>query len=59
MTRLAIDGLSSQDIARTLFISVHTVRDHLKAIYAKIGVSRHQDLVAALAGAARPARARH
>lgn len=50
VTRLTIDGWSSQDIARTLFISVHTVRDHLKAIYAKTGVKRRQDLAAALAG---------
>jgi DNA-binding CsgD family transcriptional regulator len=54
VARLVIDGLSSQDIARALFISVHTVRDHLKAIFAKTGVSRRQDLVATLAGATRP-----
>jgi DNA-binding CsgD family transcriptional regulator len=55
VARLVIDGLSSQDIARTLFISVHTVRDHLKAIYGKTGVSRRQDLIAALAGETRAA----
>lgn len=53
VARLVIDGLSSQDIAQALFISVHTVRDHVKAIFAKTGVSRRQDLVAALAGAVR------
>jgi DNA-binding CsgD family transcriptional regulator len=55
VARLVIDGLSSQDIAQALFISVHTARDHLKAIFAKTGVSSRQDLVAALAGGARPA----
>ena len=55
VARLVIDGLSSQDIARALFISVHTVRDHLKSIFGKTGVSRRQDLVTALAGGARPA----
>jgi DNA-binding CsgD family transcriptional regulator len=54
VARLVIDGLSSQDIARALFISAHTVRDHLKAIFGKTGVSRRQDLVAALAGDACP-----
>jgi DNA-binding CsgD family transcriptional regulator len=54
VARLVIDGLSSDDIARALFISAHTVRDHVKAIFAKIGITRRQDLVGALAGAPRP-----
>jgi DNA-binding CsgD family transcriptional regulator len=55
VARLVIDGLSGEDIAAALFISVHTVRDHIKAIYAKTGVNRRQNLVAALAGDAHPA----
>ncbi|MCL2394742.1 MAG: LuxR C-terminal-related transcriptional regulator [Acidimicrobiaceae bacterium] len=50
VARLVIDGLSTQDIAQALFISAHTVHDHVKAIFAKTGVTRRQDLVAALAG---------
>jgi len=50
VARLVIDGLSSDDIARTLFISVYTVRDHVKAILGKAGVSRRHDLIAVLAG---------
>jgi DNA-binding CsgD family transcriptional regulator len=50
VARLVIDGLSSEDIAAALFISVHTVRDHLKVIFGKVGVSRRQDLAAALTG---------
>jgi DNA-binding CsgD family transcriptional regulator len=50
VAHLVIDGLSSEDIAQALFISVHTVRDHVKAIFGKTGVSRRQDLVAALTG---------
>jgi len=50
VTRLVIDGLSSDDIAAALFISVHTVRDHLKVIFGKVGVSSRRDLAAALAG---------
>jgi DNA-binding CsgD family transcriptional regulator len=46
---LVIDGLSSEEIAQALFISQHTVRDHVKALFAKVGVSRRHDLAAALA----------
>ena len=48
--RLVIDGLSAEDIATAMFISVHTVRDHLKMIFGKMGVSRRQDMVATLTG---------
>jgi DNA-binding CsgD family transcriptional regulator len=47
-----IDGLSTDDIAAALFLSRRTVRDHLKAIFAKTGVTRRGDLIAALAGQA-------
>ena len=50
VARLVIDGLSTEDIAAALFISVHTVRDHLKMIFGKMGVSRRQDMAAALTG---------
>jgi DNA-binding CsgD family transcriptional regulator len=52
VARLVIDGLSTQDIAATLFISHHTVRDHLKAVFDKVGTHRRRDLAAALAGTA-------
>jgi DNA-binding CsgD family transcriptional regulator len=50
VARLVIDGLSTQDIATALFISAHTVRDHLKTMFGKTGVSRRQDLAAVLTG---------
>ena len=50
VARLVIDGLSTEDIATAMFISVHTVRDHLKMIFGKMGVSRRQDMVATLTG---------
>jgi DNA-binding CsgD family transcriptional regulator len=50
VARLVIDGLSTEDIATALFISVHTVRDHLKMIFGKMGISRRQDMAAALTG---------
>jgi DNA-binding CsgD family transcriptional regulator len=53
VARLALDGLSGEDIATTLFISNHTARDHLKAISGKLGVHRRRDLAAALVGRTR------
>ena len=43
-----IDGRPTEDMAAALFISEHTIRDHLKAIFGKVGVTRRQDLAAAL-----------
>jgi DNA-binding CsgD family transcriptional regulator len=40
--------LSNQEIAAELFLSPHTVRDHLKAIFAKVGVSTRGEFVAKL-----------
>jgi predicted transcriptional regulator len=36
------------EIADELFLSAHTVRDHVKAIFAKVGVSSRGELVARL-----------
>ena len=41
-------GLPTKEIAAELMISSHTVRDHLKAIYDKAGVSSRGELVAQL-----------
>ncbi len=41
-------GLTSKEIAAELFISAHTVRDHVKAIYEKAGVNSRGELVAGL-----------
>jgi DNA-binding CsgD family transcriptional regulator len=54
VARLVIDGLSTEDIATALFVSVHTVNSHLKMIFGKVGVSRRQELVAALTGGTPP-----
>jgi DNA-binding CsgD family transcriptional regulator len=50
VARLVIDGLSTEDIAAALFISVHTVRDHVRTMFGKVGVSRRQDMAATLTG---------
>lgn len=41
-------GLAPKEIATELAISVHTVRDHVKAIYEKAGVNSRAELVANL-----------
>jgi DNA-binding CsgD family transcriptional regulator len=41
-------GLSTREICAELRIREHTVQDHLKAVFQKIGVSSRRELVAAL-----------
>ena len=47
---LIIEGRPSDDIAAALFLSPHTVRDHTKAIFGKLGVHNRRHLTAALTG---------
>ncbi|HYN29995.1 MAG TPA: helix-turn-helix transcriptional regulator [Dermatophilaceae bacterium] len=43
-------GRSTQEVADRLFISPHTVHDHLKALFLKVGVRSRGELVARLQG---------
>jgi DNA-binding CsgD family transcriptional regulator len=54
--REVIAGHSTADIAARLFISANTVQDHLKSIFAKVGVRSRGELVARLRpdGSVRP-----
>jgi DNA-binding CsgD family transcriptional regulator len=48
VTRLVARGVSTDEIAATLLLSRHTIRDHLKAIFEKVGVSSRGELTSKL-----------
>jgi DNA-binding CsgD family transcriptional regulator len=43
--RLLLSGKSAAEIADKLYISIHTARNHRKAIYRKLGVSSQIELI--------------
>jgi DNA-binding CsgD family transcriptional regulator len=46
VTRAISRGLGTAEIAEHLFLSQHTVRDHVKSVFEKVGVSSRGELVA-------------
>lgn len=46
VAQLALQGKTNKRVARDLRISEHTVEDHLKAVFAKVGVSSRGELTA-------------
>jgi DNA-binding CsgD family transcriptional regulator len=55
VTELLVSGLSTDAIADRLAISRHTLRDHVKAVFAKVGVGSRPELTAVF-GTEAPAR---
>lgn len=50
LARSVANGLDTQQIAERLYISPHTVKDHLKAIFKAVGVGTRGELVSQLTG---------
>ncbi|MGP3985984.1 helix-turn-helix transcriptional regulator [Streptomyces sp. 3N207] len=48
VTRCVARGMSTEAIARRLYLSPHTVRDHIKAAFEKVGVTSRGELVGKL-----------
>ena len=51
----AAEGVSNQQIARLLVVSVRTVEGHLQRVYTKLGISRRRELREAMASLGAPA----
>jgi DNA-binding CsgD family transcriptional regulator len=49
VAELIVGGLGTDEIAQRLHISKHTLRDHIKSIFSKVGVTSRPELTAALA----------
>lgn len=47
-TRILIENEENRDIAKTLFISEHTAKDHTKNIYRKLNLHSRFELAAIL-----------
>ncbi|HEY3089829.1 MAG TPA: helix-turn-helix transcriptional regulator [Jatrophihabitantaceae bacterium] len=48
VARLLARGLSTEEIARRLWISRHTAKDHIKSVYTKLDVTSRHELTAKL-----------
>lgn len=47
---LVLDGRDTREVAARMFLSAHTVQDHLKSIFGKTGTASRRELVASARG---------
>ena len=52
VVELVVAGLETRAIAARLFISAHTVQDHLKSVFEKVGIHSRRELLVKLGSAA-------
>jgi DNA-binding CsgD family transcriptional regulator len=50
LVALLSTGADTKELARRMFVSEHTVQDHLKSVFAKTGVTNRRALVARAVG---------
>jgi DNA-binding CsgD family transcriptional regulator len=50
LVALLVAGLDTRAVTERLFISPHTVQDHLKSVFDKVGIHSRRELLARLAG---------
>lgn len=43
--RLVYDGLNNEEIAEQIFISPHTVKNHIKSVYCKLGIHEKSEFI--------------
>ena len=43
--RLVYDGATKEEIAEQLYLSPHTVKNHIKSVYCKLGIHEKSDFI--------------